>query len=199
MTAWTTISNAAVAVGGIPSSTTVTALRDNPAAMAEQVAGAPVIFSGWHPYNKVSVGDGVTGKIYDFAINGVQASIVTPDFEDGYEYRIVCRDLSHNHGSNSSLVFDFADSGGSYVDDATTAAQSNSSRFSADVFILMPRIAARDIPVFIASELVSVSVNNIEMGGSGSKVLRARIRFSAGSIDAGQIYFLRQRCHVSSP
>ena len=75
MTTWTTISNAAVAVGGIPSSTTVTALRDNPAAIAETSTGAPVVQAGWHPYDKVTVGDGKTGLIYDFAVNGLQANV----------------------------------------------------------------------------------------------------------------------------
>lgn len=41
MTAYTTISNALVAVGAKPFSTTVTALRDNPIAITEGAAGAP--------------------------------------------------------------------------------------------------------------------------------------------------------------
>ena len=41
MTDWTTLPNAAVGVGGLPSGTTVTALRDNPVAIAEGAPGAP--------------------------------------------------------------------------------------------------------------------------------------------------------------
>ena len=41
MATWTTISNLAVGSGGIPSGATVTALRDNPVAIAEGAAGAP--------------------------------------------------------------------------------------------------------------------------------------------------------------
>ncbi|HEV8035852.1 hypothetical protein [Yoonia sp.] len=41
MADWTTLSNGAVGVGGLPSGTTVTALRDNPIAIAEGAAGAP--------------------------------------------------------------------------------------------------------------------------------------------------------------
>jgi hypothetical protein len=197
MTTWTTISNAAVAVGGIPSSTVVTALRDNPAAMAEQAAGAPVIFSGWHPYNKVSVGDGETGLIYDFAVNGLQANVVTPDFEDGYEYRIVCRDLSHSSGSSQSLRIEFANAGGSYVDDQSTGAVSNSSRVSVDLITCMPRIAAFETPVIFTGSGITDGANSLEM--DNSKILRARVSFTGGSIDAGKIWFLRQRCHVSSP
>jgi len=41
MTTWTTIPNGAAGVGGIPSGTTITALRDNPVAIAEGATGAP--------------------------------------------------------------------------------------------------------------------------------------------------------------
>jgi hypothetical protein len=41
MADWTTLPNTAVGVGGLPSGTTVTALRDNPVAIAEGAPGAP--------------------------------------------------------------------------------------------------------------------------------------------------------------
>jgi len=43
MTDWTLLSNTAVGVGGLPSGATVTALRDNPIAIAEGAPGAPRI------------------------------------------------------------------------------------------------------------------------------------------------------------
>ena len=43
MTTWTELSAGAVGVGGIPSGSTVTALRDNPVAIAEGATGAPRI------------------------------------------------------------------------------------------------------------------------------------------------------------
>lgn len=62
-------------------------MRDNPVAIAEGATGAPVLSAAWHPYDMVNVGDGATGVIYDFAVNGAQAS-VTVNFEDGYDYLI---------------------------------------------------------------------------------------------------------------
>jgi len=41
MADWTTLPNTAVGVGGLPSGTTVTALRDNPVAIAEGAVNAP--------------------------------------------------------------------------------------------------------------------------------------------------------------
>jgi hypothetical protein len=43
---WTALSNTAVGVGGLPSGATVTALRDNPVAIAEGAAGAPNLLIG---------------------------------------------------------------------------------------------------------------------------------------------------------
>jgi hypothetical protein len=44
MADWTNLPNTAVGVGGLPSGTTVTALRDNPVAIAEGAAGAPRLY-----------------------------------------------------------------------------------------------------------------------------------------------------------
>ena len=44
MADWTNLPNAAVGVGGLPSGTTVTALRDNPVAIAEGAPGAPRLY-----------------------------------------------------------------------------------------------------------------------------------------------------------
>lgn len=44
---------------------------------------------GWHPYDKVTLGDSNVGEIWSLATNGAQSTITSPDFEDGYEYRFV--------------------------------------------------------------------------------------------------------------
>lgn len=100
--AWTTISNALVAVGAKPFATTIQALRDNPIAIAEGASGAPVNQAAWHPFDKVTVGDAATGVIYDFATNGAQAS-VTANFADGYDYMIHLVGLSHGDGTGRAL------------------------------------------------------------------------------------------------
>lgn len=199
MTTWTSIGNAAVAVGGIPSSSTVTALRDNPIALAEAASGAPVVFAGWHPYNKVTVGDGATGKFYDFAIHGLQTSFDTPDFEDGYEYRIVARNMSHSSGSSQTLNLEFLDDSlqsqpGSGV---TGSLSSGSSQFWIDAQIFTPRIGAQQVPVLFLGNGVTTPFFSISAGGDD--ILRGRIEFSAGSIDGGQMYLLRRKEYISSP
>jgi hypothetical protein len=203
MPTWTEISNPAVAVGGIPSSATVTALRDNPGAMAGAAAGAPVIFAGWHPVDKVSVGDSADGLIYSHAVDGTVAEIVTPDFEDGYEYRIVADALSHNSGSNRNLVLQlYRETDANYATLYTsTTAVSASSRCSLDVEILMPRISkrARFVHGLAFLSTTAEAVIATHSGSIDEKMLRAKLLFSVGNIDLGKVWMFRRREYATSP
>lgn len=205
MTTWTNISNAAVAVGGIPSSTTVTALRDNPVAMAESASGAPVIFAGWHPVDKVTVGDGKTGLIYDAAINGTVSSVVSPNFEDGYEYRIVARDISHTSTSEARIWIDgFYETDAAYYLMGISAQNPSSTRFGCDVNFLMPRVPSlghmlQYTTYSSTTILQGTDIQTTAYQSPAQKILRARIRFSAGNIDAGKIWFFRRREYASLP
>jgi hypothetical protein len=208
MTTWTSISNAAVAVGGIPSSTTVTALRDNPSAIAEASSGAPVMVSGWHPHDKVTIGDGKTGLIYDFAVNGVQSSVVTPNFVDGYEYRIVAHGLQHNSGTQGLNISFYLETDARLDQVEQISDQPTTTAFGFDMEMLLPRIPkvthiAR-ISAYVGSNISSLST----IGTTDStvqKVLYVSIRFrsSGGSfgagIAAGKVWMFRRREYASLP
>ena len=202
MTTWTSISNAAVAVGSIPSSTTVTALRDNPSALAESASGAPVMVSGWHPHDKVSIGDGKTGLIYDFAVNGVQANITSPNFTDGYEYRIFGVEISHNNASSTTLIVElYKETSATWVSIGSFPSSSASSEVYFNVDIIFPRISG-SIHFAPASWGSALSVSAIAGAAALStiqKVLNVRVRFAAGSIDSGKIWMFRRREYASSP
>jgi len=202
--AWTTISNAAVAVGAIPSSSTVTALRDNPVAIAETASGAPVVFAGWHPVDKVSVGDGKDGLIYDHAVTGTAADVVTPDFVDGYEYRVIASDLLSDSVSTVRLNLE-----GFYQTDATY----NRIRFSSDgtgtshnwgfdLEIVTPRIARRahlaNGWTYKNGDFSNDGVDSAAYEPPAQKLLRARVRFTTGNISGGKIHFFRRREYASS-
>lgn len=202
MTTWTTISNAAVAVGGIPSSTTVTALRDNPVAIAEAATGAPVVQAGWHPYDKVTVGDGKTGLIYDFAVNGAQVNVTTPDFEDGYEYRIIGHMLVSSTSTNVRLNIN-----GYFETDAVYRRLSygpdgnGTNRFACDVVIPIPRVS-KQIHMVLGNMAVNNAVamtSDVPSDSTIQKILRARVNFTFGSISNGKIWFLRRRDYISLP
>ena len=204
MTTWTSISNAAVAVGGIPASTTVTALRDNPSAIAEASSGAPVMVSGWHPYDTVTIGDGKTGLIYDFAVTGTVSSFVTPDFVDGYEYRIIAHLMESDAGATVRLNLEaFFETDAAYRRLAYTGDEfSGSTQFGYDAEILMPRIATRTHLVKgegYADNNVGLGIDGDSYDSTLQKVLRARVRFTAGNIIDGKVWMFRRREYASSP
>jgi hypothetical protein len=204
MTTWTSISNAAVAVGGIPSSTTVTALRDNPSALAESASGAPVMVSGWHPHDKVSIGDGKTGLIYDSTISGAVSSVITADFVDGYEYRIVANNLNHAGGATTRelRIQLFKETSAIYVNARETATVAGSVDMSFDATILLPRISSEwhFMPHLLSSD---ANLSNTTEGGAynatSQKVLRARVIYNGFNISSGKIWMFRRREYASSP
>jgi hypothetical protein len=198
--AWTSISNGAVAVGGIPSSSLVTALRDNPGAMAAAESGAPVVFAGWHPYNKVSVGDGQTGLIYSHAVDGNIAEIVTPDFEDGFEYKLIADALSHNNGSATGLQLGlYEETGGSYDTAVTIGSETAANFWNVDIDILTPRLVSTvHFAVIRAFTTGTITGTGVQTSGTAQRVLRARLRFAAGSIDAGRVWMLRRADYLTT-
>jgi len=103
VTDYTILSNTAVGVGGLPSAATVTALRDNPIAIAEGAPESPIVLFNWHPYNMVIAGDGSTGVIWDGSVDAPVLSVETPAFVDDYEYLIICKDLQRSGGTVTGL------------------------------------------------------------------------------------------------
>jgi len=207
MTTWTTISNAAVAVGAIPSSSVVTALRDNPSAVAESSSGAPVMVSGWHPVDKVSTGDGKTGLIYDHAVNGTVASVVTPDFVDGYEYRIIALGLRHNAAGFTDrrlLIEAFKQTDATYRLIRQSDQGTNSQDFGFHAEFYFPRLESTAHFVMTMSYRDGSFSSGIDAASAmfdepAQKILRARISFTADSIAAGKVWLFRRREYASSP
>jgi hypothetical protein len=73
---------------------------ENPQAIAEGAATSPVNAAGWHPYNLLVAGGAQTGIIYDFAVNGAVATVTSPDFVNGYEYRFVFHGMAITLGTS---------------------------------------------------------------------------------------------------
>jgi hypothetical protein len=215
MSTWTTISNGAVAVGGIPASSTVTALRDNPIAIAEAANGSPVVYAGWHPPDKASVGDSEAGLIYDGAVNGSVASIETPDFEDGFEYRIVGKDLRRTSSSSSLQILGYFATAATYrkmLEGSNSFSEGARLYYGFDIEFLMPRVASVAHLVMgrmhggekftNGGDLVTeddLSQFDTSYEEPAQKILRAQIKLSSGNIDSGKIWLLRRREYISSP
>jgi len=168
------------------------ALRDNVAAAAEAADDAPVLVAGWHPYDMVKIGDGNDGVFYDFAVHGTQATITTPDFADGYEYAIRFANLGCS--VTSALKVDlYRETDAAY----TTVWTSANTTFGAAygwVEIHIPRV--NDIGHFVSARAVMSTVAESATSGfwdaTVQKILRARISWSSGNIDAGTAKLYRR-------
>jgi hypothetical protein len=195
MTAWTTITNALVAVGAKPFATTMQALRDNPVAISEGASGSPVLSAAWHPNDMINVGDGATGKIYDASIDGALAS-VTANFATGYDYLIR---LSTVTGSLSLTEFQ--------IGGANTVLDSGISPITGIIKILaprstnMPKTAFADIRQVVGSSAVK-DVNSanaspflgfIALNSMASGLSTLALSYSSGNINGGEIYLYRRR------
>jgi hypothetical protein len=71
MADWTNLPNTAVGVGGLPSGTTVTALRDNPVAIAEGAAGAPRL------YGKAAVPDSQKAELAVLSLTAADTFVLS--------------------------------------------------------------------------------------------------------------------------
>lgn len=194
--AWTTITNALVAVGAKPFATTIQALRDNPIAIAEGATGAPVLSAAWHPFDMVNVGDGATGVIYDFAVNGAQASVTTPTFEDGYDYLIRWIGLSASNAA--SLQLDGV---------AVQTSMGGSGQITGYIEILAPTLPNFPKTGFVNSRSIAGSsaiqptataasspfVGYFAFSNFATAMSSVTLSPSGGNLDAGQVLLYRRR------
>ena len=113
MADWTNLPNAAVGVGGLPSGTTVTALRDNPVAIAEGAAGAPRV-----------VGDALNLRIAAVDPRGM-ASVVFTDLEPA-SFLLEFQTIQPDSSSNRALIIAASfDNGNSFTSDRRISESNN--------------------------------------------------------------------------
>ena len=200
MTAWTTLLNSLFLVDKPITSPTGLALRDNPIAIADGAANSPVNAAAWHPYNRVLNGDSNTGLIYDFAVSGAVASVVTPNFVDGYEYRVRFFDVSQASSGALNLRMDLYLETDAIYNTAFTLVTSTglTDLVSGEVEMLDVRRARR---VQISKHTGVITSIGGGAGGTqntffcirtAQKRLNARFYWSTGNIDAGQIFLDRR-------
>ena len=205
MTTYTTIPNSDIDADSPVTTTLMQAYRDNTAATAEGSTDAPVLSTGWHPYDMVTVGDGNDGAIYEFSVDGTVATITTPDFEDGYEYMLRFVNIG---GSNPGAPMNYnlyRETDAAYTNLTITSGIDATKGYDGLLRIYFPRVLGvyhkedwvfplhdRAGPTSIAAtgpfEVIDATVQPI---------LRAQLDLSAGSFDQGNVYMLRRREFIS--
>jgi len=199
MASWTSQSTSSLLPGEPWTSAKALAAFENPEAIAEGASGAPIVATGWHGYDTTNVGDATT----PFYNGASQATIETPDFADGYEYRILGRGVSFTSAVAQTMVVDYLISGAWETIFSSTSNLLGPLDF--DIWFRSPRRSARrfliDYSIAGASTTTSWSpTNGTQENGVASiadnnaaVVTRARISFASRTFNAGQIYLLRRR------
>ncbi len=199
MASWTNQSTSSLLPGEPWTSAKALAAFENPEAIAEGAAGAPIMQASWHPYNKLNVGDANTGRFY----NGqLLATVETPNFADGYEYRILGRGI--NSSTVSSLfVVDYLIAGSWETIYESTSTDAGPADF--DLWIRSPRRTARR---FLLDYSIAFDPPGTSWGpGNGDQengvasiadnneavVTRARFSFPSGDVNAGTAFLLRRQ------
>jgi hypothetical protein len=177
----------------------------NPLALIEADDTAPVTAGNWHPYNKVTNGDTVLGQFYNFASNGAQTSIVTPDFADGWEYRIRIYNLSIASSSSGLSIELFRETTGSYSASYQMGAVA-SSITDVDFEIMLPwvRFSKRDQEISFQRTINAASnawaapadqTTQILQMSTAQKITRARLTLGVAT-DGGVMRLDRRRLIV---
>jgi hypothetical protein len=200
MASWTNQSTSSLLPGEPWTSAKALAAFENPTALAEGAAGAPILSTGWHGHNAVTVGDGNTGLFY----NGASLTFVEcPNFADGYEYRILGREITFTPSTSTTMVVEYL-IGGAWETIYTSTA-SSTGPLDFDLWIRSPRRSARrfvlDYSIAFASTSTSWGPSNgtQENGlasiadNNAAVVTRARFSFTSRTANGGQAYLLRRR------
>ena len=180
----------------------------NVVAAAQGVVGSPYESTAWHPHNGTAVGDGATGRLWSFASDGSVSLITTPDFLDGFEYRLVFAGVQTlGLPGGSSLGFNlFRETSVNYAGHIDHPISLNTGDFlDGTAEILRPRIVSTthllsgNLLGSVASNLVFDSSTVVSGGArhaTRQKILRCQISLTPGNFTAGAIFMHKRRVYA---
>lgn len=195
---WTTIVSTETDPKAPLKSSLVKRMVANPIAAMQGAAGAPYNQACWHPYDGEIEGDGADGVIYDFSVDGVVASVTTPDFEENYDYCVLFEEVSHNNGTVTGFRLDLNGSVSGYITGASTPTVNNSALSSGYMLITNPYSLSNSHGMYLCisetAGIASAGTSVMQRGATKERILNGRIRSTSGSIDAGKLYMMKRRC-----
>lgn len=176
--------------------------KNNLLAALEQSAGgdgSPYNHAAWHPYNGARVGDGVTGVIYDHAVDGNITSLETPDWVDGYEYMVFFNEVKSDALTGDFRIEIYNATSAAYGAAITVeTAVATSSNLGGWVHFRSPRSVEKR---HVLSSMVTKATGNTSIGlastyqdYNATAQKRTRARFSIQSRNhAGGVYRMFRR------
>jgi hypothetical protein len=206
MAAWTDLATliASLAAGRAVTDEKMQALAENVAAGFEAAQDALVVQQGWHPDDMIAYGDGNDGMIYNSAVDGSVASIISNDFEDGYEYAFLASNLTVPSGGDILVEF-YRETGAAYS--ATGVIGTSGGAGNVRMYAWLEMIRPRDVMnghVFSSRGAIGPTPSNTTFPGGGvlfggivthttaQKVLRVRFTLSTGNFAAGTLQQFRR-------
>jgi hypothetical protein len=202
MTTYLTIADTAIDQDSPVTETLLTSLRDNPIAIGEGSSGAPVNQTGWHPYNKVLVGDANDGLIYDFAVDGAIAVTSNYTFDAGYEYAFLFEGFGVSAGANALVEVNLSTAGWTTLTNPTLVISSTKVYWG--MFrINFPRLTSIkfsgdwELPLTGTSgTLPTIGVTTI-YNATAQWIAGGRVSGGGINLNAGKLYLLRRREYVT--
>jgi len=200
MASWTNQDTNSLLPGEPWTSAKALAAFENPVAYAEQASGAPINRAAWHPYNAVTVNDGNSGAFYTGASS---TEIECPDFENGFEYRILGRAINFAPNISTTIQVDYLIGGVWERMYDTVSAMAGPLDF--DLWIRSPRRSARRflLDYSIAADPTGSSwspTNGTQENGVASiandnqnLVTRVRVLAAFRTFDTGTAFLFRRR------
>ncbi|MBL3587776.1 hypothetical protein JMM61_20935 [Rhodovulum sulfidophilum] len=175
--------------------------------------GTPVNEAAWHPYDMVRVGDGADGLFWDRSVDGDGQYIMTPDFEDGYEYMVRVEGVSFGGSGTYGLVIKgWIDQTNSVTEQMPiSAATSSRGAIFGSVRIVSPRVPGPFMNIVVeqaVSPLLNSNVSpdcpcgygaSMTLGAVDRTLFKAELSWTGGRrwFNAGKMYLLRRREYVS--
>lgn len=196
MPSYTEITNGQVDQDSPISQALMTAIRDNPLALFEAATDSPVNQWAWHLYDMFEVGDGNDGVIWDHSSDGTSATIETPTFSAGFEYKLYLENLSSG-GNSATFSVDFyktSDAGYQGAGDMISGTFNAADVISGDIEMIAPM---RTKTAHAAKFAINGHAGSLGIyDGTAQTISKIRLA-SDQSFDAGLVYLLKRKDPVS--
>lgn len=159
----------------------------------------------WHPHNKATLGDSATGIFYNSATDGAVATITTPTFVDGYEYRIVGANISPS--TTAALRYELYRGTDAAYNTAFVFSASTLATGFVDFDIQIPSARVSTVTHITeywaanqtGTNAAAVLANAVKVQNNfivSQKIDNVRLSWSAGNIDNGVMRLYRRRINL---
>lgn len=175
----------------------IEALDSNLGAVLAAETDAPYDQMTWHPYDGVTVGDGNTGELWDFATDGAVTTVTSPDFTAGYEYRFILQDVECGGGVVNLAIYRAT---GAAWTSAVTITDTVTYEVNGTADLFRPMVSATvlsgyGLTVSRGEAAGLITALNYELGSSGDTCGKARLGQTGLGFDGGTIYLYRRRIY----